>query len=94
MCEILLRRRNKNSGGNQIVKNKYSKRHAFNTLNLETVTKYFVIHVNLFECRIRRCIGLMHLAIFLGEYPFYSPSLVLVAFLKVAIPLVKINILN
>jgi len=38
------------------------------------------------------CIGLMHLAIFLGEYPYYSPGLVLVSFLEVGVPSLKINI--
>jgi len=36
-------------------------------------------------------IGLMHLDIFLGEYPYYSPSLVLISFLKVGIPPLEIR---
>jgi len=37
-------------------------------------------------------IGLMHLALLLGESPYYSPSPALVSFLKVGIPPLKINI--
>jgi len=36
----------------------------------------------------------MHLAVFQEEYPYCSPSLFLVSFLKVGIPLVKLNIVS
>jgi len=57
----------------------------FDMYKLNAYSKHLIFFTN-------DAIGLMHLAFFLGESPYYSPSLFLVSYLKVEVYPLKINI--